>query len=170
MILRILQILLALGLCSLVACASTGPRPGTGDIAFRLRWDGGADLDLHVVDPEGHHISFMIPASPGSKGILDVDCNRSPLDLCEQPIENVYWPTGQAPTGLYEYWVQWFQHVRLPGKDDPGDEDAETEVVSFVLEVLHGRRVVERHRGTVSPERRKGGPFETVYPPGFVVD
>jgi len=35
-------------------CATT--RPGTGDISFRLLWDGTADLDLHAEDPHGRHV------------------------------------------------------------------------------------------------------------------
>ncbi|MCP4658831.1 MAG: hypothetical protein GY856_25755, partial [bacterium] len=51
---RALSILAAILLAS---CATM--KPGIGDIAFRLRWQGSADLDLHVEDPDGGHVSFF---------------------------------------------------------------------------------------------------------------
>ncbi|MEM8964402.1 MAG: hypothetical protein AAGD38_23150, partial [Acidobacteriota bacterium] len=139
-------------------CATTLD-PGTGDVSFRLRWDGTADLDLHIVDPLGRHVGIE-QAGPGSDyeahldqvriwreaatahedvpvGILDIDCNADPTRVCERPIENVFWPTGTAPDGEYEVWVNHFQNVF-------GDES-----VAYELEIRRGDRVVERHRGEV---------------------
>lgn len=57
------------------ACASAGVRPGTGNLTFRLTWDGRADLDLYVLSPLGERIDF-ITRRVASGGTLDVDCNR----------------------------------------------------------------------------------------------
>ena len=85
---------------------STG-QPGTGDIAFRLSWSTGADLDLYVQEPNGNVIYYGNPSS-STGGRLDVDSNSSCANLRSNPIENVYWPTGRAPRGTYRFWVQHF--------------------------------------------------------------
>lgn len=113
--------LAALLIAALAAgCASRGPVPGTGDLAFRLTWDGESDLDLYVVAPDGERIDF-IHRTGASGGELDIDCNvtvaapgadpgeAAPVEYrklrCPQPIENVYWPKGRAPEGLYRVQV-----------------------------------------------------------------
>lgn len=151
---------LLIGSCLLaVGCASTGPVPGTGDISFRLRWDGEADLDLHVTDPLNQHVGIVGPGnSPSAEeldalqkrrlaeqrgeavppiGELDVDCNASPDRMCARPIENIYWKPGTAPRGTYRAWVVLFR--------PPRNGDA----VTFELEIRLGERVVETVRGEV---------------------
>jgi hypothetical protein len=85
-------------------CASAPPQQlGTGDVSFRVVWDGKSDLDLHVSDPDGEHISHQHRRS-ATGGILDVYCNAD--RMCSHPVENVYWPVGQAPRGRYRVWVR----------------------------------------------------------------
>lgn len=102
------------------ACASRDPRPGVGDISFRLAWQGEADLDLYVISPLDERIDFLHPEVP-SGGRLDVDCNVTvpepvpvaggqatlePRKLrCPRPLENVFWPDGAAPLGAYRVQV-----------------------------------------------------------------
>jgi len=127
-------------------CAST-PRPGTGDISFRLHWQGEEDLDLHVEEPSGAAIYFMHRKTE-SGGELDVDCNSAPDRICWAPIENVYWPVGKAAEGSYTYWVEMFQH--------PQAQPA----VPFTLEVLLGKKVVHKETGTVSLMETSSGKFQ----------
>ena len=93
-----------------------GSRAGhTGDVQVQLTWHSGNDLDLYMIDPEGHtiyhgarHVLFG--------GTLDVDMNRFP-PFSSAPVENIYWPHGRAPRGVYRIWVQYYkQH---PGGPDP---------------------------------------------------
>lgn len=143
----------------LTACASIAPRPGTGDLSFRLLWSGEADLDLHVTDPMNQHVGIVGPGNTPSveeleallerrraeergesvppMGELDVDCNAGPERMCDRPMENVYWKPGTAPEGTYRAWVVLF---RPPPEGGP---------VPFVLEIRLGRRVVETVGGTV---------------------
>lgn len=148
------------GCCLLLAgCASTGPVPGTGDISFRLRWSGEADLDLHVTDPLSQHIGIVGPGNTPSVeemdalrerrlaeqrgepvppiGELDVDCNASPDRMCARPIENIYWKPGTAPRGHYKVWVVLFRPPR-------GGE-----AVPFTIEIRLGETVVETIQGEV---------------------
>jgi hypothetical protein len=118
-------------------CASMGHRPGTGDIAFRLYWQGEEDLDLHVQEPSGVAIFFQHRKAESGGG-LDVDCNSAPDRICWSPVENVYWPVGKAVDGDYIYWVEVFEH--------PNGQPQ----VPFTLQVLQGRKVVHTETGVLT--------------------
>ena len=146
----------------LAGCASSPPlAPGTGDVSFRLVWSGTTDLDLHVEDPSGDELSF-IQRETRSGGILDIDCNAGPEQLCRRPIENVYWPDGAAPEGTYRYRVEFF---RATAGDPTHTTSKEAQRplsvrIPFELEVRLGDRVVERQTGELSGDIRVAGPYE----------
>jgi hypothetical protein len=79
---------------------------GSGDVQATLRWSSSADLDLHVVEPDGTEISFAAPGPTVSGGQLDVDSNVNCVP--ESGVENVFWPDGGAPTGDYVVSVNGF--------------------------------------------------------------
>lgn len=62
------------------------------------------DLDLYVKAPNGTIVYYGNPSGAG--GTLDVDCLCG--DCPQGPNENIFWQSGQAPTGQYEYWVDYF--------------------------------------------------------------
>lgn len=96
--------LVSVGVVLLVAaCASTAVRPGTGHLTFRLTWTGSADLDLYAQSPLGERVHFL-HRKVDSGGTLDIDCNVGEF-LCPDPMENIFWPRGGAPAGIYKYWV-----------------------------------------------------------------
>jgi hypothetical protein len=90
-------------------------RVGTGDIQISVAWSDSADVDLHVVDPNGETIYFG-HRNAVSGGTLDLDANAactknsfadgSPAAYVSN--ENVVWPTGKAIAGTYtvilDYW------------------------------------------------------------------
>jgi hypothetical protein len=80
--------------------ATTTTVLGTGDVQITLRWDGPADLDLYVTDPNGEQLSFG-STSTSSGGQLDVDANAACGTAAAAPTENVFWPAGGAPLGTY---------------------------------------------------------------------
>jgi hypothetical protein len=92
-------------------CRPAGPTPepelGTGDVQVTLRWESNADVDLHVFEPNGTEIWFGGRGPTETGGQLDVDSNVG----CEQEasVENVFWPTGQAPDGDYTVEVTGYQ-------------------------------------------------------------
>ena len=158
-------------------CATS--RPGTGDISFRLLWQGTADLDLHVEGPHGRHVGTHMnwvgvtdPAERNRqfaeymrldeelshlpKGILDIDCNADPERMCKQPIENIFWPKGTAPRGVYQVWVHHFQNVE--GRNQPGDG-----AVDYRLEIRRGETVIKKVPGTVEPEAPTSERIEVEY-------
>lgn len=88
---------------------------GSGELRVSLSWNVVSDFDLHVVTPEGVHISFESPEAGG--GILDVDdC----IDECENDegthVENIYFP-DTPPRGAYEVWVHNFNGRRAGSFD-----------------------------------------------------
>lgn len=83
---------------------SGGSDVGTGDVQVTLRWFSGEDMDLEVRDPEGGIIDFSNLESP-SGGVLDQDANYPACNETTSPVENVFWPQGEAPFGDYEVTV-----------------------------------------------------------------
>lgn len=81
---------------------------GTGDVQATLRWNTRDDLDLAVTDPRGETASFMEPRI-SSGGQLDVDANAGCLNTRSDPVENIFWPIGEAPAGQYLASVNLFQ-------------------------------------------------------------
>jgi hypothetical protein len=90
-------------------------RVGTGDIQISVAWTDSADVDLHVIDPNGEQIYFGHRNS-ASGGTLDLDanaaCGRNTFTDGSPPAfvsnENVVWPTGSSIPGTYkvilDYW------------------------------------------------------------------
>jgi hypothetical protein len=76
----------------------------TGDVQVTLRWDTSDDVDLFVTDPAGETVSYGNP-SVSSGGQLDVDANAFCEIRMSAPVENIFWPTGGAPTGSYSAYV-----------------------------------------------------------------
>ncbi len=110
-----------------------GPVLGTGDVQVTLRWSGGSDVDLHVTDPSGEEISFSSPTS-SSGGQLDVDCIPGSTCADSGPhVENIFWPTGTAPSGSYSAFAR-----------NLGD------TTDFTLTVLVGGEEITSDSGTLS--------------------
>lgn len=113
------------------------PVLGTGDVQVTLRWDGPADLDLHVIDPGGEEIYFSSPIS-SSGGQLDVDANGTCAG--DPPVENVFWPTGGAPSGNYQVSVNYYGGC---GQAEP---------VNYEVTVLVDGQTVDVRSGTLTSE------------------
>jgi hypothetical protein len=78
-----------------------------GEIQISLSWHNYNDLDLHCVDPAGEEIFFSNRRSSRTGGELDVDQNAH-LPYNMSPVENIYWPFGGAPAGLYRIFVVYY--------------------------------------------------------------
>ena len=87
----------------------------SGDVQISLAWNNVNDLDLHVVAPSGATISYQSRQSR-CHGMLDVDMNASPDRRSRRPVENIFWPTGQAPRGAFIVLVH---HYKNHGGVDP---------------------------------------------------
>ena len=87
---------------------------GTGDVQATLRWNNTADIDLHVMDPFEEEVYFEHPISE-SGGKLDVDANGDCIELASNPVENVFWPYGQAPAGMYDVFIEYYAECNDEG-------------------------------------------------------
>ena len=76
---------------------------GTGDVQFTLTWDVDSDVNLHVLDPGGEEIYYGNRTS-ASGGELNLDSNAA-CSLDHKRAENITWPAGKAPSGLYQVAV-----------------------------------------------------------------
>lgn len=93
-----------LGTTTTVSATTTTIVLGTGDVQATLRWTGDADLDLHVIDPEGFEIYYDAARSP-SGGTLDVDMVPECGTAGSSNVENVFWPEGGSIPGEYQAFV-----------------------------------------------------------------
>jgi hypothetical protein len=96
-----------------------------GALVFTLRWDTEADVDIHVVDPNGDEVWRGDISPAGSGGILDFDSNAMcVIDGRRQ--ENVIWK-AEPPPGHYlvrvdtfslcaATFANWTVEARLDGK------------------------------------------------------
>lgn len=79
---------------------------GTGDLQVSVSWDRPSDVDLHVIEPSGEEIYYDERTS-ATGGRLDLDSNAA-CDIDGVNNENITWPEGRAPRGMYtvrvDYW------------------------------------------------------------------
>ena len=89
------------------ACYQLDTEPvGDGDVAVTVTWYSNADLDLHVLDPNGDEIFWLRP-QVASGGELDLESNAD----CEPDFirnEHIAWTGGAPPPGRYEVRVNHF--------------------------------------------------------------
>lgn len=76
----------------------------SGAIQISLMWDNFNDLDLHCVEPSDERIFYSHKKS-ASHGELDVDMNAGSGPYSSQPVENIFWPSGDEPAGTYVVMV-----------------------------------------------------------------
>jgi len=96
-------------------CPSSGEQAlGTGDIQATLRWANTDDLDLSITDPSTQMVDFANREIP-SGGQLDVDANANCVNPTRSPVENVFWPTSQAPQGRYSIQVNLYTRCGSTG-------------------------------------------------------
>ncbi len=131
-------VLLACGFTAVGCAHARVQRPGTGSLAFRAHWHGPSDVDLAVNSPLGEHIDFG-SKSVASGGRLDIDCNYSSARIeppaagagrerdtmpaierhpCDHPMENIFWPHGDPPPGLYRVLLYLANPDPPPGAAD----------------------------------------------------
>ena len=103
----------------------TDPVPHTGDVQILLSWSNYNDLDLSCVDPYNQEVWFQRKKVP-SGGELDVDMNAGGPKR-NNPIENIYWPTGGAPKGQYTVYLTYY------AKNDPTQKET-----PYTIKVKHG--------------------------------
>jgi hypothetical protein len=77
--------------------------PWDGRVEAKLTWEGDANLDLTLYDPEWDGISETAPGPITSGGVLDPTSTAG----CGGPgsFERIHWPDENAPVGRYHAYV-----------------------------------------------------------------
>ena len=120
----------------------TPPVPSTGDVQVLLNWSNYNDLDLICTDPNGETVWFKNKRT-SSRGQLEIDMNVEYPDS-QEPIENIYWPSGEAPNGNYNVYVLYYKR-HTSTNDTPftvmvkheGQTDTYPGVMSEVGQAIH---------------------------------
>ena len=87
---------------------------GTGDVQISVTWDSAADVDLHVIEPNGTEIFFGNPrSSTGAE--LDLDSNAGCSD--GPRAENIHWVSGLAPRGTYTVRLHYRSNCGAPSTE-----------------------------------------------------
>jgi hypothetical protein len=73
---------------------------GSGDLQVTLTWNSPADIDLHIVEPNGSHVYFA--SRNGTTALLDVD------DVDGFGPENAFVGAGGASAGVYQIYIVHF--------------------------------------------------------------
>ncbi len=73
-----------------------------GKLKVTLLWNYYADVDLHVIEPDGNEIYYSNQTNASTGGALDVDNTRGGANSAE----NIYWEN--PPKGEYKIFVEYF--------------------------------------------------------------
>ncbi|OHY33750.1 hypothetical protein BCV63_04815 [Cylindrospermopsis raciborskii CS-508] len=132
----------------------------TGDVQLSLSWNNYNDLDIHCIDPLGEEIYFSRKRSQ-SGGELDVDMNAGGKQS-KEPVENIYWPPGGAPSGKYQVFVNYY------GQYDDADlttftvgvkEKSKTQEFSGSISRGQPKRLIYEFTVEGTPQQPKAQPF-----------
>ena len=106
-----------------------------GYARFSLSWSNFDDLDLHMLEPTGHHIYYGQKFSPSTGGNLDVDMNAGGRKS-RTPVENIVYPEQRyMKEGRYRL------HVKQYNKRETSDIgfDVEMEVDGVIYTFSYGK-------------------------------
>ncbi len=113
---------------------------GGGDVQITVSWDVDADLDLHVLAPDGDEVYFNSPRVE-SGGVLDIasSCGKFPFVRNE----HIGWSAGTPPPGPYEVRVNHW-------------ESCVVEEIDYIVSIYnHGR--TSTFSGTFTGPGNEGG-------------
>jgi hypothetical protein len=139
--------------CDGVVQALTGT---PGNPRFNLQHSTGVDFDLHLMTPDNSVISSYTTSGQGGKMDLSSNClgsDTSPgIGGFTQTTENIYWLSGTAPHGTYQFWVQYSNYcgsTLIPG--------------NYTLRVMNGLTTLKTYTGTLNASTTKSATYTFVY-------
>lgn len=135
-----------------VGIAPASPARAQGDaLSFDLTWEGSADLDLLVQEPDGTQIHYDAPSSASGGSLDATQGNNFCATNSDNPTETVSWE--EAQTG--EYWV----NVSLFDACGAGEGQPFTLTITGA-----GGRVLEQLQGVVFLGEDNNRSLNFVYP------
>ncbi|MES2521331.1 MAG: hypothetical protein V4617_01445 [Gemmatimonadota bacterium] len=113
-----------------------------GDVQISLSWTGASDVDLHVLGPDNSEM-YHGNRSSASGGLLDLTSNTG-CTIDNVNNENVSWPNGPAPAGIYRVRVDYWSSCGLPS-------------TNYVVTVNVAGRETQIVQGTLTGTGSRGG-------------
>jgi uncharacterized protein YfaP (DUF2135 family) len=113
-----------------------------------LTWSSEADLDLHVLEPDGTEIAFDNRTSSDG-GTLDVDSNGGCGDTTTSPVENVFW-RNPPPNGTYTARVVYFEECGSGSGAGPQ---------TYTITVKINGQIVLQQQGTATVDESHDHPY-----------
>lgn len=112
----------------------------TGDLCCRLAWNNRDDLDLHMIEPGGGHISYMNKRMRSAcGGVLDLDANGGD-GMRSDPAENIVYAEHRTMReGTYELKVH--QYARRETAN--GGFEAEVEFDGNALRMAYDKPLAQ---------------------------
>jgi len=120
-----------------------------GAVNVILTWNSEDDLDLDVICPTGEQIYFSDKTKCG--GTLDIDANSGSNPMTS-PVENITWPQGAAPPGVYKVEV------------NPYTRRSSTGPVEYKVELRINGEVKEEYTRHFDPGQGKMSVFQFTLP------
>lgn len=85
----------------------------TGDVQISIAWNSVDDIDLHVTVvtqmAKFDNINWVHKIGNFTQGMLDIDMNANEANLSHNPVENIFWPTGSSPSGIFNVHIHYFR-------------------------------------------------------------
>lgn len=85
----------------------------TGDVQISIAWNSIDDIDLHVTvaTQKGtlDNINWTHRIGNFTHGMLDIDMNAHESSLVRNPVENIFWPNGSSPTGVFNVYIHYYR-------------------------------------------------------------
>jgi len=125
---------------SMEMSATTAGQPNAG-LQVILTWQSTADLDLHVLEPNGTEIYYGNTVSSDG-GTYGIDANGGCSNTTTSPAETVTWQTT-PPSGTYTERVEYYEPC--PGTGGSGPQN-------FTVTLKSGGNVVGQQNGTVNSQ------------------
>ncbi|MDP6906624.1 MAG: hypothetical protein QF440_04330 [Candidatus Thalassarchaeaceae archaeon] len=88
---------------------------GIGDVQISLLWDNKNDFNVLVITPS-QEIIHPRNRKSSDGGYQDIEMNQK--GESKEPIENIFWPEGKAPKGLYYIYIHFYKEHQLFRKID----------------------------------------------------
>jgi len=87
---------------------------GTGELQVSVSWDKLADLDIHLIEPDGTRIFYNNTVS-SSGGMLDLDSNANCRVIDGVNNENITYEGVETPSGTYTVEVGYYLSCNTEG-------------------------------------------------------
>jgi hypothetical protein len=128
--------------------------PGTP--RFNLSHSANVDFDLHLTTPDGSNISWASITGQGGRMDLTSGClgddDNPGFSGFTRTTENIWWLSGSAPHGTYQFHVQYSGYC-----------GSSATAANFTLRVVDGLSIIKTYTGTLTASSPKSATYTFIY-------